>query len=83
VLVLPHHGSKGALSRELYQAVSPRLALCSSGFLNQFGFPRPEVRKALAEMDIPLFVTGERGLLRCRWTDPDREPIFETPGTAP
>jgi competence protein ComEC len=83
VLVLPHHGSKGALSPELYAAVSPRLALCSAGFLNQFGFPRPEVRKALAERNVPLYVTGERGMLRCRWSAPDRELIFEALGAAP
>ncbi len=79
VLVLPHHGSKGSLSVPFYQAVAPELALCSAGFLNQWGLPADRVREALAGLDIPLRVTGEEGMLRCRWPAPEARMVFEAP----
>lgn len=67
VLVLPHHGSATSLLPEFYDAVSPRVALVSCGAYNSFGFPRPEVLKALAERDIPVLTTARHGELRVIW----------------
>ncbi len=67
VLVLPHHGSAGSLSRDLYQRVNPRLALASTGRNNQWGFPAAGVRQALRELNIPLRYTADEGEIQLSW----------------
>lgn len=67
LLLVPHHGSKGSLSPELYARVAPRLAVASSGFLNAFGFPHPEVAAALARQGVPLATTADLGMVRAVW----------------
>jgi competence protein ComEC len=58
VLVLAHHGSDCATnSKSFFEAVSPKLAICSSNYDNKFEHPRPEVRKRLSDLGIPLFTT--------------------------
>ncbi|MDR2160683.1 MAG: ComEC/Rec2 family competence protein [Desulfovibrio sp.] len=74
VLVLPHHGSRSSLIPDFYAAARPRVALVSCGYGNQWGFPAPEVRKALAACGIPLFSTAEFGQLRATWRTPGEEP---------
>jgi len=64
VLVLPHHGSRSSLSPAFYRAVDARVALCSDGFMNRFGFPHPEVVEALG---IPVYATSRHGLVRALW----------------
>jgi competence protein ComEC len=68
VLVLPHHGAASSLLPEFYDAVSPRLALVSSGRGNPFRFPRPEVLAALEERNIPVLNTAGHGELRVTWS---------------
>lgn len=70
VLVVPHHGSAGSLSPELYARVAPRLALAGTGFLNYLGFPDARVRAALAGAGAGLHDTGECGAVRVTWADP-------------
>lgn len=67
VLVLPHHGSKSSLSGMLYEAVGPRQALASCGFLNQYRFPNKDVAAELAARGIPLEATSEAGMLQAVW----------------
>ncbi len=67
VLVLPHHGSGGSLSPDLYAAVDPALALASCGHANQWNFPSPAVRRALAARGIPLETTAARGQISLTW----------------
>ena len=67
ILVLPHHGSAGALEPALYKASSPRLALASCGYGNQWHFPAPAVRRALAELGIPLETTADKGQIGVTW----------------
>ena len=67
VLVLPHHGSKSSLSGMLYEAVAPRQAVVSCGYLNQFHFPNQAVRDELARRGIPLASTSEQGALEIVW----------------
>ncbi|MFH1915395.1 MAG: DNA internalization-related competence protein ComEC/Rec2 [Pseudomonadota bacterium] len=64
VLVLPHHGSRSSLSLDFYRAVGARVALCSDGFMNRFGFPHPEVVEALG---VPVYATSRHGLVRAQW----------------
>jgi competence protein ComEC len=70
-LVLPHHGSKSALSGMLYEAVSPRVALASCGFLNMYHFPNKDVAAELARLGIALAATPEQGMLELVWTRPE------------
>ena len=79
VLVLPHHGSKGSLVPAFLDAVSPRVALASSGAFNAFGHPAPAVRKALAERNIPLYVTAEDGALAVCWDQDGRLKTVASP----
>jgi competence protein ComEC len=61
VLLVPHHGAGGVLSRGLLEAAAPAVAWVSSGFDNRFAHPSPDVRRRLDARCIPLFDTSERG----------------------
>jgi competence protein ComEC len=81
VLVLPHHGSKSSLSGMLYEAVAPRQALASCGFMNPFHFPNKDVAAELERRGIPLASTSDAGMIRAVWTL-DGGPRLEFPGSA-
>jgi competence protein ComEC len=61
VLLVPHHGAGGVLSRGLLEAAAPAVAWVSSGFDNRFAHPTTDVRRLLDARCIPLFDTAERG----------------------
>jgi len=86
VLVVPHHGSAGSLSPELYARVAPRAALAGTGFLNYLGFPDARVRLALTRAGVALYDTGQCGAVRATWAAPDAPVRLDTalgcPGTA-
>ena len=64
ILVLPHHGSRSSYSVPFYEAVSPKVALCASGYLNRYGFPHKEVVRDVA---VSVFTTARHGLVTARW----------------
>lgn len=78
VLVVPHHGSKGSLYPELYDRVSPSLALVSAGYLNPWDFPRPEVVAELEKRGCPVLATCECGAVKVAWDGPDARPRVVT-----
>jgi len=43
LLVVPHHGSKSSSSPAFVDAVHPRYAVFTAGYLNRFGHPKEEV----------------------------------------
>ncbi len=43
LLVVPHHGSKTSSSQAFVDAVHPRYAMFTSGYLNRFGHPKEEI----------------------------------------
>jgi competence protein ComEC len=43
LLVVPHHGSMSSSSQAFVDAVHPRYAMFTSGYLNRFGHPREEI----------------------------------------
>ncbi|HVY40060.1 MAG TPA: DNA internalization-related competence protein ComEC/Rec2 [Polyangia bacterium] len=61
VLKVPHHGSRTSSSDELLDAVSPRLAVMSLGWRNQFHFPAPEVLARYAARGIRTLRTDRDG----------------------
>ncbi len=67
VLVMPHHGSSGALLPAFYDAVNPRLAVVSRGEGNSFGMPSRAVLDALGERGIPLLDTARDGEIILTW----------------
>ncbi|GFM38593.1 ComEC/Rec2 family competence protein [Desulfovibrio psychrotolerans] len=86
VLVLPHHGARSSLMPELYAAVRPHYAISSTGQLNQWNFPSPAVRAALADMGIPLYDTARHGQIRVHWPSgslPLREQTANLPPGTP
>jgi len=65
-VVVPHHGSRGAVDARCLTALSPRLALVSSGSGNSFGHPHDEVLAELAGVGCPVLRTDEVGFVALR-----------------
>jgi len=63
VLLVPHHGSKSSSTQEFIDAVSPRYAVFTVGYLNQYGLPKAEVLKRYRDADIEILNTSEEGAL--------------------
>lgn len=63
VLVLPHHGSRGSMSLDLYEQVRPEQAWASAGYLNHYGHPSRGVVDSLHSLNIPLESTSSFGTL--------------------
>jgi competence protein ComEC len=61
VLKVPHHGSRTSSTPALIEAVHPRLAVISLGYLNQFHFPAPEVIARYKADGITVLRTDEDG----------------------
>ncbi len=71
VLILPHHGSAGSLNPVFYAAAAPHLALASTGYANQWGFPAAPVREALDQLGVPLLNTADQGQIVIEWQKPE------------
>ncbi|WP_027722970.1 DNA internalization-related competence protein ComEC/Rec2 [Maridesulfovibrio zosterae] len=69
VLILPHHGSAGSFSTDLYSEVNPRIALAACGFLNRFNFVSKKVQSELAHRKIKLYTTSNNGHIFNIWFD--------------
>jgi len=63
VLVMPHHGSATSSSAKFIDAVGPELALVSTAYGNQWGFPAPEVLARYRRRSIPVKNTAGSGAL--------------------
>lgn len=64
VLVAPHHGSKTSSSVAYLEALHPRLAIASTGYLNSYHHPSPAVVARYATLGIPLLDTPATGAVR-------------------
>lgn len=64
VLVAPHHGSKTSSSPAYLEALQPRLAIASTGYLNGYHHPAPAVVARYAALGIPLLNTPDTGAVR-------------------
>lgn len=64
VLILAHHGAdNGFTTKDLLERLSPRMAVCSSNYDNQFDHPKEEIRDMLYELDIPIYTTKTGDLI--------------------
>ncbi|HEX5960809.1 MAG TPA: DNA internalization-related competence protein ComEC/Rec2 [Rhodanobacteraceae bacterium] len=64
VLVVPHHGSKTSSSEAYLEALRPRFAIASTGYLNGYHHPAPGIVARYAALDIPLLNTPATGAVR-------------------
>lgn len=71
LMILPHHGSGGSLSPELYSRINPSEAAAACGYLNWFGFVAPSVRGELENRNIKLHTTAAEGALEYCWNARD------------
>ncbi|WP_291329896.1 DNA internalization-related competence protein ComEC/Rec2 [Desulfovibrio sp. UCD-KL4C] len=67
VLVLPHHGSAGAFSPDLYERVNPRLAIAACGFLNRYNFVADKVEQEFHRRHVKVYKTSEKGMISVKW----------------
>lgn len=74
VLLVPHHGSRTSHFAPFYAQVQPRIALVSSGFLNRFNHPHPEVVESFQELGVPLLNTADHGAITVFWNSPAARP---------
>lgn len=63
VLKLGHHGSRTSSSPSFLAAVSPSVAVISSGKGNTYGHPHKEVLDRLTQLGIPFVRTDEKGTI--------------------
>ena len=64
VLIAPHHGSKTSSSRAYLEALQPRFAIASNGYLNGYHHPAPVIVARYHALDIPLLNTPSTGAVR-------------------
>ncbi|WP_429069581.1 DNA internalization-related competence protein ComEC/Rec2 [Aeromonas dhakensis] len=86
LLVSPHHGSRTSSTAPFVAAVAPRYVVHSAGFMNQWGFPRPEVVARYREaqqwvtgLDGEILVEPASGGLRIR-AEREQGPWFRRHG---
>lgn len=63
ILKLGHHGSKTSSTPDFLAAVTPKLALISSGLHNRYGHPHPSVIERVRADHIPIFNTAQNGAI--------------------
>ncbi len=66
LLKVAHHGSSGSTSEAFLRAVSPKLALISSGHNNHYGHPHEELLQRLREAGCRVLGTQESGAVTVR-----------------
>lgn len=63
VLLAPHHGSKTSSSQDMVNLVGKGMVIFSSGYLNQFKHPHPDVLKRYQLAGAQLFNTALQGAI--------------------
>lgn len=71
VLLAPHHGSRTSSSRAFIAAVNPELVIFSTGYLNRFGFPRPDISERYRKQGAVQLNTADEGGIQVQ-IDADR-----------
>ncbi len=61
ILKTPHHGSRGATSRELLEQLQPQLAVISCGRNNRYGHPHRELLQRLEDCGCAIYQTKDSG----------------------
>ena len=61
ILIVPHHGSKTSSSHKFLQAVSPNIAIVSSGFKNKYKHPNNQIINRYKKYNIEVLNTSCTG----------------------
>ena len=61
VLLAPHHGSKTSSIMPLVRAVNPEYVIFSTGYLNRFNHPHPDVVSRYQQINAQLLSTPDTG----------------------
>ena len=69
VLLVPHHGSAGAVSEDLLRRVGARAALVSVGAGNSFGHPAASTMGFLERQGLKVVRTDQRGCISVTFTE--------------
>ncbi len=77
LLKVPHHCSRTSSSESLLREVAPRVAVCSLGLRNQYGFPAREVVARYQQAGVALFRTDQAGAVQAVVT-PGGDLILDT-----
>lgn len=76
VLIVPHHGSKSSSSAAFVDAVSPSIAITTTGYRNRFHHPNPAVVRRYAARHIKLMDTLASGELSIDFSDKKNQIII-------
>jgi competence protein ComEC len=68
IVLAPHHGSKTSSNLYFLEAVTPKLAVVSTGYLNRWQFPSAEVTQRYKDIGIPLLNTESVGAITLQLT---------------
>ena len=63
IMIAPHHGSKTSSQSRFIEMVSPDYVVFSSGYLNQFGHPHPDIVKLYTNSGTIALNTAETGTI--------------------
>jgi competence protein ComEC len=69
VLLIPHHGSKTSSSLSFIQQVNPKVAINSSGFMNQFNHPHPKIKQQYINQNIEFYDTQDKGMIEVEFSN--------------
>ena len=63
IIVVPHHGSLSSSSTEFLEAVSPRVAIFSTGYRNRYGFPHATIQSRYQALGVKQLNTAKEGAI--------------------
>jgi len=63
IVIAPHHGSLTSSTSEFVRQTKPDNVIFSTGYANQWGFPKTQVVKRYADNGAEIFVTHQHGAL--------------------
>lgn len=63
VMLIPHHGSRTSSTPDFISAVSPAIAVVTTGYRNHFGFPKLNIVRRYYERGITILNTAQSGAL--------------------
>lgn len=63
VMLVPHHGSRTSSTPKFISAVSPAIAVATSGYRNHFGFPKPDILRRYYQNGVLVLNTAQSGAL--------------------
>lgn len=77
VMVVPHHGSKTSSLPDFIAAVSPNVVIFTTGYLNRFKHPRPEILARYQAIDSKVFRSDYHGAIELNYNNRQTSPQIE------